>query len=569
MIHAADQAVVTSGVYERGFVLDGVCYHHILDTKTGWPVQNGLVSVTIIADNSTLADALSTACFALGKEAGLALAKANNAQAVFVEESGQVTCSEGLEGSGVFEVLPMKTLFGNRREIDMCKGPLVREMVRYAIPIAITGVLQLLYNAIDMVVVGRYVGSQSLAAVGATNSVLKLVIYFMMGLSVGLNVVIAQHCGAREDKEANEALHSCMYAGFMLSLFLGGALFALTKIILVQMGTPPDVIKGAILYMRIYSLGAPAILLYNFGAAALRAIGDTQRPLKILALTGLLHVLLNLLFVLKFNMDVAGVAWATTISQYVSAFMVMACLTRMNGNLHFSLQGLKINRIELMRAVGVGLPSAIQSSMFAIANVIIQSAVNSFGSVVMAAMAAASNVDGFMCIAITSISQTGTAFAGQNVGASNYDRVKKITRATLLMTLGTMVFLSIVGYLFREPIIGIYVTEREVIYWGAQIFAVYCMGYFIFGMEQSLVGTIRGTGYTILSMTASVFGACIPRILWVYLVCTRYDSVLALALVYPVSWLTTLLLQTISYTIAMRKVKSDIASRLRLAYTSK
>lgn len=459
----------------------------------------------------------------------------------------------------------MISLFGNRREIDMCNGPLVKEIVRYAIPIIITGILQLLYNAIDMVVVGRYVGSQSLAAVGATGHVLKLITNFMIGLSVGLNVVIAQHCGAREDKEANQALHSCIYAGFYLSLLLGGLVFVFARQILLQMNTPADVMERAVVYMRIYIAGAPAILLYNFGAAALRAVGDTIRPLKFLLVSGLLHVFLNLLFVLKFNWDVAGVAWATTISQYVSAFMVMICLMRMNGNLHFSLRHMKINWAELMRSAKIGLPSAIQSSMFAISNIIIQSAVNAFGSAVMAAFAAASNVDGFMCITMVSISQASTAFVGQNVGAGNYERVKKITRTSVIMTVGAMLLLSAIGYLLREPIIGIYVTERDVISWGAQIFSVYCMGYFICGTEQTLVGTIRGTGYTILSMMVSIFGTCVPRILWVYLVCARYGTVLALALVYPVSWLTTLLLQYGSYTIAMRKVKDKIEFQISTA----
>ncbi len=459
----------------------------------------------------------------------------------------------------------MIPLFRNRREIDMCNGPLVKEVIRYAIPIVITGILQLLYNAIDMAVVGRYVGSQSLAAVGATSHVLKLITTFMIGLSLGLNVVIAQHCGAREDKAANQALYSCIYAGFFLSLLLGGLVFAFARQILIQMHTPTDVLERAVVYMRIYIVGAPAILLYNFGAAALRAVGDTMHPLKFLLVSGLLHVLLNLLFVLKFNWDVAGVAWATTISQYVSACMVMVCLARMSGNLHFSLWGMKINWAELMRVVKIGLPSAVQISMFAISNIIIQSAVNAFGSVVMAAWTAASNVDGFMCITIISISQASTAFVGQNVGAGNYERVKKITRTSLIMAVGAMVFLSAVGYLLRKPIIGIYVMEQDVIFWGAQIFSVYCMGYFIYGTEQALVGTIRGTGYTVLSMTASIFGTCAPRILWVYLVCARYDTVLALALVYPVSWLTTLLLQCGSYAIAMRKTKDKIEFQIPTA----
>ncbi len=447
----------------------------------------------------------------------------------------------------------------------MCNGPLVQGLLLFTIPVILTGILQLLYNAIDMVVIGRYVGSQSLAAVGSTTNVLKLFTNFIIALSVGLNVLIAQHRGAGEDKEANEALHTSFFSGFILSLFLGGCLFVFARPILVQMNTPADVLGKAVVYLRIYIVGAPALLIYNFGAAALRGYGDTRRPLQFLMISGLLHVILNLLFVLMFNMDVAGVAWATTISQYVSAFMVIACLMKMDGILHFSLRRLKINKVELGRVAGIGFPSAVQTSMFSISNVIIQAAVNAFGSTVVAAWAAADNVDGFMCIVVISIGQAVTAFVGQNVGAKNYGRIRKIMTTGMWMTVSIIVLMSILAYLSRRLIFGIYVTNPEVISLSAQIFAIYCMGYFILGIEQVVVGTIQGTGYTYISMVASVFGACVPRVIWVYAICAQFHSVLMLAIGYPMSWFVVLLLQSVGCVIALRKVKSDIDSRLVIA----
>ena len=258
-------------------------------------------------------------------------------------------------------------------------------------------------------------------------------------------------------------------------------------------------------------------------------------------------------------------ALATTISQYVSAFLIITSLMHMEGSIHFSFRRLKINKAELVRAVSIGLPSAVQTSMFSVSNVLIQSAVNTFGSTVMAAWAATDNVDGFMVIIGSSIAQATTAYVGQNVGAGNYGRVKKIIAASIKMSVGTMVFMSILGYILRNSIFELYATNPEVVSLCTQIFAIYCMGYFILAIQQVLVGTIQGTGYTILSMLASVFGAVVLRITWVYVICAKYHSILMLALGYPVSWLAVLLLQCIGCVIAMRRVKRDIELKIQTA----
>ena len=287
-------------------------------------------------------------------------------------------------------------------EMDMCNGPLLGKILIFAVPLMLSGILQLLFNAADIIVVGRFSGSHALAAVGSTSALINLLVNVFIGLSVGTNVLIAQYYGAKDRKNISETVHTSVLISLIL-VFVG---VALAKPILKLMGTPDDVLNQAVLYIRIYFLGMPVTMLYNFGAAILRAIGDTKRPLYFLSIAGVVNVVLNLIFVIAFDMGVAGVALATVISQVISAALVVRCLVCMDGICRLNLKKLHIHRDKLMRMVQIGLPAGMQGAIFSLSNVLIQSSVNSFGSVAMAGNTAAANIEGFVYNSMNAVHQT-------------------------------------------------------------------------------------------------------------------------------------------------------------------
>lgn len=444
-------------------------------------------------------------------------------------------------------------------EIDMCNGPLLGKMLMFAVPLMLSGILQLLFNAADIIVVGRFTGSQALAAVGSTGALINLLVNVFMGLSIGANVLVAQYYGAHDEENVSDTVHTAILlsvvSGVVL-IFLG---ILLAEPLLTLMGTPDDVLDQAALYMRIYFAGMPVIMLYNFGSAILRAIGDTKRPLYFLLTAGIINVFLNLFFVIVFHMGVAGVALATVISQVVSAGLVVLCLMRNQGMCHLDLKKLHIHRSKLLQIVRIGLPAGIQGAIFSISNVLIQSSVNSFGSIAMAGNTSASNIEGFIYTSMNALYQTALSFTSQNMGARKYDRIGQIL-GRALATVGIVGFsLGMIALLAGDVLLGIYTTDPEVIRYGLIRMSVICPTYFLCGMMDVCCGSIRGMGYSILPTIVSLTGACALRVVWIFTLFQWDHTLLNLYISYPVSWGLTAAAHLACYFYARRHLKAQAA----------
>ena len=446
-------------------------------------------------------------------------------------------------------------LLVKRNEMDMTTGPLMKKLVAYAVPVVITGILQLLFNAADVIIVGRYAGRTALAAVGSTTSLINLIVNLFMMTSIGVNVAVARYYGAHEPMEVSKTVSTAMTMSVIIGLFVGIFGIAASRPMLVLMESPADVLDQAALYLRIYFMGIPAFMVYNFGAAVLRAVGDTQRPMKFLTIAGIINVILNLITVVGFKMGVAGVAIATAVSQYVSAAFIVMSLVTTESCLHLEVKELRIYKDKLVEILRIGLPAGLQSLLFSITNVMIQASVNTFGSTIMAGSSAASNIDGFIYTAMNAVTQTAMAFTGQNMGARKYERIGRILgRCILLVTLvgGIM---GVLCSLFRNGLINIYANgDPEVIYWGAQRMLIVALPYFIFGISDTIVGVVRGMGNSTLPMIISIFGVCAFRVLWLYTAFAAEPTFAMLMLGYPVSWIVTLLGQGLCYLLTKKKI---------------
>lgn len=443
-------------------------------------------------------------------------------------------------------------------EIDMCHGALLGKIFMFSIPLMLSGILQLLFNAADIVVVGRFAGSQSLAAVGSTSSLTNLLVNVFIGLSVGANVLIARYYGAGQEKEVSDTVHTAILLSIICGIFLSVLGVVLAKPLLELMGTPEDVISKSVLYMRIYFLGMPVLLLYNFGSSILRAIGDTKRPLYYLMVAGVVNVVLNLFLVIILKMDVAGVALATVLSQCISAGCIIRCLVKSEGCFRLYLKKLHIDKDKIMRIVRIGLPAGMQGAIFSVSNVLIQSSVNSFGSVAMAGNTAACNVEGFVYTAMNAMHQTAVSFTGQNLGGRQYDRIKKVLLECLVIVAVIGIVMGNGVYLLGKEVLGIYSSDTEVINYGILRLSIICTTYCLCGMMDTMVGTIRGLGYSVMPMIVSLIGACGFRVLWVMTVFQWNRSLVTLYISYPISWGLTFMVHLICYFIVLPKVKKAL-----------
>lgn len=418
----------------------------------------------------------------------------------------------------------------------MCNGPLLGKILVFYFPLMLSGVLQLLFNAADIVVVGRFAGSSALAAVGSTSSLINLLVNLFIGLSVGANVLVARFYGAGQKKELSEMVHTAVMTSIISGCVLIVVGIGIAGPALRLMDTPEDVISQSILYMRIYFVGMPFMMAYNFGSAVLRAIGDTRRPLFFLLIAGVINVILNLFFVIGFSMGVAGVATATVISQAVSASLVLLCLMRSEGDYRLELDKLKIFPDKLIKMVQIGVPAGLQGALFSISNVLIQSSVNSFGSIAMAGNTAASNIEGFVYTSMNAFHQAAISFTGQNYGARKYKRIGKIV---LICQVSVMIVGLVMGnaaYLFSGTLLKLYNNDAEVLTYGALRMGIICTTYCLCGMMDVMVGALRGMGYSIMPMIVSLTGACLFRIVWIYTIFQRYHSLQSLYYSYPISW---------------------------------
>lgn len=442
----------------------------------------------------------------------------------------------------------------------MCEGPLAGKIMLFAVPLMLSSILQLLFNAVDTIVVGRYCGSNSLAAVGSTTALINLLMNIFIGLSVGTNVLVARYYGAGKEKDVNETVHTAILSSLIGGVILAGIGVVFAKPLLVLMASPENVIDLSALYLRIYFLGMPVTLLYNFGSAILRAIGDTRRPLYFLILAGIVNVVFNLIFVIYFNMGVAGVAVATVISQTLSAVLVTKCLMDMEGPCRLDIKNLVIKKNKFLEMLRYGLPAGIQGTLFSLSNVIIQSSVNSFGSVIMAGNAAAANLEGFVYVAMNAFHHTALSFTSQNYGGGRYDRINKVLGWCLLFVTVVGGSLGVLFYVFATPLLSIYSSDTQVISYGIIRMSFICLPYFLCGLMDTMVGSLRGLGYSVMPMIVSLVGACVFRIIWIKTVFQMQHTLDVLYISYPISWLATFVIHFLCFVIVRRRIgrKNDI-----------
>ena len=439
-------------------------------------------------------------------------------------------------------------------EIDMCSGPLLGKIMIFYVPLMLSGILQLLFNAADIVVVGRFAGNEALAAVGSTGSLTNLIVNLFIGLSVGANVLVARFYGAKQDGELRETVQTAVataVAGGIILIFLG---FFLSKPALGWMGTPDDVIGHSVLSMRIYFIGMPFMMVYNFGSAVLRAVGDTKRPLYYLLIAGVINVILNLIFVIVFSMGVAGVAAATVISQAISAALVVRCLIRTDSAYRLELQGIKIVPDKLVKMIQIGVPAGMQGALFSISNVLIQSSVNSFGSVAMAGNTAGSNIEGFVYTAMNAFHQAAISFSGQNYGARKYKRISRVLLICELLVTGVGIIMGNAAYLLGGTLLKLYTADPEVIQFGILRMRIICTTYCLCGMMDVAVGALRGMGYAIMPMLVSLTGACLFRVVWIYTIFQSYRTLECLYISYPISWGLTFAVHMVCFVIVFRRL---------------
>ena len=443
-----------------------------------------------------------------------------------------------------------------RKNVDMVNGPLFKNIWIYTVPVILTGILQLLFNAADLVVVGRFCGSVCVAAVGATGAIINLVVNLFIGLSVGVGVAVATALGAKDDEKVHKTIHTAMPVGLIGGVVLAALGLVITYPLLKMMDTPDDVIDLSATYMKIYFCGMPGSLLYNYGSAVLRADGDTKRPLTYLTIAGVVNVFLNLFFVLVVGYDVAGVALATIISQLVSATLVLLALTRRKDACRFEPGKMHIVKEPLVNIVRIGLPAGIQGSMFSISNVIIQSSVNSFGSVIMAGNAAAANIEGFVWQSMNSFNQAALNFTGQNCGAGRLDQVPKIRKYCLLDVCLIGEGLGIPVYLLAPKLLSIYITDSpESIKYGIIRMGFLCLIYALNGLHDVSTGILRGLGASFVPMVVTVFGICVFRVVWIFTIfrIPRFHTLEMLYITYPISWIITFAMLTVCYHNVMKK----------------
>lgn len=435
----------------------------------------------------------------------------------------------------------------NKYEIDMCNGSILDKLVSFSIPLMLSGILQLLFNAVDIIVVGRFTGSEALAAVGSTTALINVFVNFFIGISLGANVLAARYYASGKDQEMSETVHTAITLAAISGIIMGIIGIAAARGALELMGTPENVLSLSTLYMRIYFIGMPFFMLYNYGAAVLRAVGDTKRPLFFLIVSGLTNVVLNLILVIRFQMGVAGVAIATVISQGISCVLVLRCLYRSEGSyqLRFSRLGMRARYVKQIFQVGV--PAGIQSTIINFSNVLLQSSVNSFGSVAMAGYAAANNIFGFLYVSVNSITQACMSFTSQNYGVRKYKRMDKILLDCLGLTVVVSLLLGGGSYLFGSQLLHVYTKSADVVACGVEIMLYTTVTYFLCGIMDLFPGALRGMGHSTVPMILSVIGTVGTRIVWIYGIFPYHRALDFLFISYPVSWMLTIVMQMICF----------------------
>ena len=432
-------------------------------------------------------------------------------------------------------------------EIDMCNGSIMDKLISFSLPLMISSILQLMFNAVDIIVVGRYTGSQALAAVGSTTALINIFTNLFIGISLGANVLAARYFAVGQDKEMSEAVHTAITLALVSGIIMAFVGAGASRFALELMDTPADVIDLSVIYMRIYFLGMPFFMLYNYGAAILRAVGDTKRPLLFLIAAGLANVVLDLLLVIVIPLGVAGVAIGTVTSQMISCILVLRCLWKSESSYQLRISRLGVKGVYLKRIFQVGIPAGIQSTVITFSNVLLQSSVNSFGSTAMAGYTAANNILGFLYVAVNAVTQACMSFTSQNYSVGKLKRMDKVLLDCVLLSAGAALVLGVGAYAFGSQILGIYTAEEDVIQCGLEILSITTVPYFLCGIMDLFPGAMRGMGHSAVPMILSVIGTVGTRILWIYVFFPQHRSLYFLFISYPGSWIATILMQAVCF----------------------
>ena len=446
----------------------------------------------------------------------------------------------------------------NKYEIDMCNGTLMDKLISFSLPLMLSGILQLLFNAVDIIVVGRFTGSQALAAVGSTTALINIFTNLFIGISLGANVLAARFYASGKEKEMSETVHTSITLALISGLVMALAGVLLARFALNLMGTPNDVIDQSVLYMRIYFLGMPFFMLYNYGAAILRAVGDTKRPLFFLVISGMTNAVLNLVLVIVFHMGVAGVAIGTIVSQLISSILVLRCLYTSNTSyrLYFSKLGSKTQYLK--QIFQVGIPAGIQSTVINLSNALLQSSVNSFGSVAMAGYTAANNIFGFLYMSVNAVTQSCMSFTSQNYGVKKLKRMDRVLLDCMILSVGVTLTLGCGAYFFGPELLKIYTSDADVIRCGVEVLAFTTVPYFCCGIMDLLPGALRGMGYSGVPMILSIIGTVGTRIVWIFGLFPAHRSLSFLFISYPVSWILTILMQAVCFCFVRKHVHQSV-----------
>ncbi len=450
----------------------------------------------------------------------------------------------------------------NKYEIDMCNGSIMDKLISFSLPLMLSGILQLMFNAVDIVVVGRFSGSQALAAVGSTTALINIFTNLFIGISLGANVLAARFYASGKEKEMSETVHTAITLALISGIIMAGVGLLLAKWALRLMGTPSDVIELSTLYMRIYFCGMPFFMLYNYGAAILRAVGDTKRPLVFLIISGVANAGLNMILVIIFHMGVAGVGIGTVISQLISCVLVLRCLYKSEGCYQLRFSKLRIQKVYLRQIFQVGIPAGIQSTVINFSNALLQSSVNSFGSTAMAGYTAANNILGFLYASVNAVTQACMSFTSQNYGVGKYKRMDRVLINCLILSVVISGVLGCGSYAFGTEILKVYTEDPKVIKCGLEILSMTTVTYFLCGIMDLFPGALRGMGRSGVPMILSIIGTVGTRIVWIFMLFPQHRSLEFLFISYPASWLFTIVMQVICFYFVRKQVHAKGRERM-------
>lgn len=446
-------------------------------------------------------------------------------------------------------------------QVVMTEGVIWKQLLAFSMPLLIGNLFQQLYNTADSIVVGNYVGSDALAAVGSSNSLINLIIGMSMGIGTGAGVIISQYYGAKDDQKLHWAVHTSIALSFIGGILLTVIGVAMSPLLLIWMGTPEEVLPNSISFLRIYFLGSVFNLVYNMGAGVLRAVGDSKRPLYYLCVSSIVNIVLDMVFVVGFSMGTAGAGFATVTAQAVSAVLILRALIKTRESYRLIPSAIRIDKRMMKRILKLGIPSGIQQSIISLSNVIVQANVNVYGTAAMAGYGAYSKIDGFAMLPLQSFCLAATTFTGQNIGAKKWKRVKQGMAQGIIISVLYTALISVILFLDSDRVLGIFSPDRAVIAFGDTTMRILLPFYWTMAIHQILMGSIRGSGRTLVSMLIGVGNMCILRMIYINLLVPYFPSFEAVMWCYPITWITTMLMDLV-YTLKTKWIPEGIDKQI-------